>query len=40
MESKGVGPSPGKDFGWPEFTRINFACPRSMLEQAFERLSE
>jgi cystathionine beta-lyase len=39
MESKGVGPSPGKDFGWPEFTRINFACPRSMLEQAFERLN-
>jgi cystathionine beta-lyase len=40
MESKGVGPSPGKDFGWPQFTRINFGCPRSMLEQAFERLNK
>ena len=38
MESKGLGPSPGRDFGWPEFTRINFACPRGMLEQAMERL--
>lgn len=38
MESKGIGPSPGKDFGWPQFTRINFACRKSLLEQAFERL--
>lgn len=38
MESKGVGPSPGKDFGWPQFTRINFACRRSLLEQAFNRI--
>ncbi|NVK25591.1 MAG: putative C-S lyase [Gammaproteobacteria bacterium] len=38
MESKGVGPSPGKDFGWPDHTRINFGCPRSMLEQAIARL--
>lgn len=38
MLSKGVGPSPGSDFGWPEFTRINFACPRVNLEQAIERL--
>ncbi len=40
MESKGVGPSPGRDFGSPEFTRINFACRRSLLEQAFERLKK
>ncbi len=40
MESKGVGPSPGRDFGWPEYTRLNFACPRDMLEQAFNRLSD
>ena len=40
MESKGVGPSPGKDFGWAEFTRINFGCPRNMLEQAIERLKK
>jgi cystathionine beta-lyase len=38
MESKGVGPSPGKDFGWPQFTRINFACRRELLEEAFARL--
>ena len=39
MLSKGVGPTSGKDFGWPKFTRINFACPRSNLEQAIERLT-
>ena len=38
MESKGVGPSPGRDFGWPQFSRINFACRRSLLEQAFARI--
>lgn len=38
MESKGVGPSPGRDFGWKQFTRINFGCPRAMLENAFSRL--
>ncbi|MBU2881798.1 PatB family C-S lyase [Psychrosphaera sp. B3R10] len=38
MESKGVGPSPGRDFGWKNFTRINFACPREMLEDAVARL--
>jgi len=39
MLSNGVAPSPGKDFGWPEFSRINFACPRSLLERAVERLT-
>mgnify|MGYP001155056879 CR=1 FL=1 len=39
MESKGVGPSPGRDFGWSAFTRINFGCPRDMLKQAIARLS-
>lgn len=38
MESKGLGPSPGRDFGWKQFTRINFGCPRAMLENAFSRL--
>jgi len=38
MESKGVGPSPGKDFGWPDHTRINFASRRSLLEQVVARL--
>lgn len=40
MESKGLGPSPGRDFGWPEYTRLNFACPKGMLEQAFDRLAK
>lgn len=38
FESKGVGPSPGADFGDKNFVRINFGCPRSMLEEAFRRL--
>lgn len=38
MESKGLGPSPGKDFGWSDHTRINFGCRRSMLEQAIALL--
>ena len=37
-ESKGVGPSPGADFGDPNFIRINFGCPRSYLEQTIARL--
>ncbi|WJG10141.1 PatB family C-S lyase [Aliiglaciecola sp. LCG003] len=37
FESKGVGPSPGIDFGDKNFVRINFACPKSMLEEAFKR---
>jgi len=36
--SKGVAPSSGQDFGWPSFSRINFACPRIHLEQAIEKL--
>jgi cystathionine beta-lyase len=34
FEQKGVGPSPGADFANNDFVRINFGCPRSMLEQA------
>lgn len=33
FESKGVGPSPGIDFGDKRFVRINFGCPRTYLEQ-------
>ena len=39
MLSKGLAPSPGSDFGWPDFTRINFACPRVYLKQAIEKLN-
>ena len=38
-ESKGVGPSPGKDFGEPAFFRLNYGCSRRMLRQIVERLS-
>ncbi|MGY0565487.1 MAG: aminotransferase class I/II-fold pyridoxal phosphate-dependent enzyme, partial [Paraglaciecola chathamensis] len=38
FEEKGVGPSPGIDFGDKQFVRINFGCPRSQLEQAIKCL--
>ncbi|MFC6438950.1 MalY/PatB family protein [Bowmanella sp. JS7-9] len=37
-EAKGVGPSPGVDFAAPGYFRINFGCPRSMLETIIARL--
>jgi cystathionine beta-lyase len=40
FEEKGVGPSPGIDFGNKQFVRINFGCPRSMLVDAFNRLRQ
>lgn len=39
FEARGVGPSPGRDFGEPSFVRINFACSRISLEQIVERIS-
>ncbi|MBB6522932.1 MalY/PatB family protein [Pseudoteredinibacter isoporae] len=38
FEERGVGPSPGVDFGAAGFARINFACPKSQLERIVERL--
>jgi cystathionine beta-lyase len=38
FEDRGIGPSPGIDFGDKNFVRINFGCPRSHLEQMFDRL--
>lgn len=38
FESRGVGPSPGADFGNKDFIRINFGCPRQYLNQAIERI--
>ena len=38
FEAAGVGMSPGRDFGDPGFMRLNFACPRSRLETAIERI--
>ncbi len=39
FEDAGVGMSPGRDFGDPGFMRLNFACPRSRVEQAVERIA-
>jgi len=35
----GVGLYDGALFGTPGFLRLNFACPRPMLEKALERMS-
>ncbi len=38
FEAAGVGLSDGADFGAPGFLRLNFACPRTLLKQALERM--
>jgi cystathionine beta-lyase len=38
FEEAGVGLSDGKPFGAPGFVRLNFACPRSLLKKALERM--
>ncbi|MBA4502835.1 MalY/PatB family protein [Marinobacterium marinum] len=38
FEQAGVGMSPGRDFGDDRFMRLNFGCPRALLEQAVERI--
>ncbi|GAB3026474.1 MalY/PatB family protein [Bowmanella dokdonensis] len=37
-EARGLGPSPGADFGAKSFFRINFGCPRDYLREAVKRL--
>ena len=39
-EARGVGPSPGADFGDNQFFRVNFGCSRSQLETAVVRLKQ
>lgn len=39
FEALGVGPSDGRDFGFPGYVRLNFACRRALLQQALERLA-
>ncbi|ETI61485.1 MalY/PatB family protein [Marinomonas profundimaris] len=36
----GVGVSNGKDFGNPNYVRLNFGCPQSILDQALTRIEE
>jgi cystathionine beta-lyase len=38
FEEGGVGLSDGAPFGAPGFVRLNFGCPRSLLETALERM--
>jgi len=38
FEKHGLGFSPGRDFGDDRFVRINFGCPRALLEEAVKRL--
>ena len=37
-ETAGVGPSDGRDFGFPGFIRLNTACPTARLDEALRRL--
>ncbi len=38
FEKAGVGLSPGRDFGDDRFMRLNFGCPRGLLEEAVRRM--
>lgn len=38
FEAGGVGLSPGAQFGDKQFVRLNFGCPRPLLEQALDRM--
>lgn len=40
FEKNGVGLSPGRDFGDPNYLRLNFGCPRRLLEEALERMTK
>jgi cystathionine beta-lyase len=39
FEDAGVGLSDGREFGGPGYTRLNFGCPRSVLDEALRRMS-
>ena len=38
FEALGVGLSDGREFGLPGYLRLNFGCPRPLLEEAPERM--
>ena len=40
FEQHGVGLSSGEQFGQPHNVRLNFACPREMLEEGVRRMRE
>ncbi|MCW8884536.1 MAG: PatB family C-S lyase [Motiliproteus sp.] len=39
FEAAGVGMSPGADFGDKNYMRLNFGCPRPLLEEAVKRIT-
>lgn len=39
-EEKGIGFSPGVDFGNKNYVRINYGCPRSYIDEALIRMSK
>lgn len=39
-EAAGLGPSDGRDFGFPGFIRLNTACPTALLKEALRRLKQ
>jgi cystathionine beta-lyase len=38
FEAAGVGLQDGRDFGWPGYVRLNFGCPRTVLDEALMRM--
>ena len=38
FEQAGIGMSPGRDFGDANYMRLNFGCPKPMLEEAVKRI--
>ncbi|GAB2181149.1 PatB family C-S lyase [Denitratisoma sp. agr-D3] len=40
FEAAGVGLSDGRDFGLPGFVRLNFGCPRALLDEALARMTK
>jgi len=40
FEQHGIGFSSGEQFGQPHYLRLNFACPRSTLEEAVARMKK
>lgn len=39
FEAAGVGLGDGRHFGAPGFVRLNFGCPRALLEEALDRMA-
>ncbi|MGD9973365.1 MAG: MalY/PatB family protein [Desulfatirhabdiaceae bacterium] len=40
FEEAGVGLSDGRDFGWEGFLRLNFGCPREILDKGLSRMAD